>query len=82
MDMKSIQGTQDKVFTKKDILALESGLYGGVNEDGQKVVVGRDKGNGYSVRTIQDNGWHRVCFYDEEGFIEYETYEKGVVKKK
>lgn len=66
-----------RLFTTRDILALESGLYGGENEDGETVMVGRDKGNGYSVRTFQKNGWHRINYYDEEGRPEGETFESG-----
>lgn len=56
---------------------LSSSLYTTTNEDGQKVIVELQKGSGAKVSTLQSNGWYEVAYYDENGEIEFATYEKG-----
>ena len=60
----------------KDILRLDSGLYSGINENGQNVIIQREKGVGYIISTLQYNGWYEVHEYNEEGILESTTYEK------
>lgn len=54
----------------------EKGLYSGVNEDGEKVFVLVDK-NGIIVKTQRKEKpkWLEVQEYDEDGFLEGESYE-------
>ena len=59
-----------------NILALDSGLYSGTNENGQSVIIQRQKGVGYTVSSLQTNGWYEVNEYNEEGILESTTYEK------
>jgi hypothetical protein len=60
-----------------DILSLDTGLYSGTNENGQRCIIQRQKGVGYVVSTLQDNGWYEVKTYDEDGILESVTYEKA-----
>ena len=59
---------------RKFIEETESGLYSGVNEDGDKVAVLVEQGVGLEVLTNQKNGWIRVNEYDEDGCLEIETF--------
>ena len=59
-----------------NILSLDSGLYSGTNEDGKSVIIQRQKGVGYTISTLQDNGWYEVHEYNEEGIFESTTYQK------
>lgn len=59
-----------------NILSLDSGLYSGTNENGKSVIIQRQKGVGYTISTLQDNGWYEVHGYNEEGILESVTYEK------
>ena len=59
-----------------DILSLDTGLYSGTNENGQRCIIQRQKGVGYAVSTLQDNGWYEVKAYNEDGILESVTYEK------
>ena len=60
-----------------NILSLDSGLYSGTNENGEPVIIQRQKGVGYTISKLQDNGWYEVHEYNEEGILEFTTYEKG-----
>ena len=60
----------------ENILELESGLYSGTNENGESVIIQRQKGFGYTISTPQDNGWYEVQEYNEDGILESVTYEK------
>ena len=60
-----------------NILELDTGLYSGTNENGKSVIIQREKGVGYVVSTLQDNGWYEVKNYDEYGILESVTYEKS-----
>lgn len=60
----------------ENILALESGLYSGTNEDGKSVIIQRQKGFGYTISTPQDSGWYEIQEYNEDGMLESVTYEK------
>lgn len=53
----------------------ESSLYGGVNAEGEDVMVNVEKGKGMEVRTFQDNGWLRVNYYNENGYDDGESFE-------
>ena len=64
------------MMNNKEILILDSGLYSGVTEDGKSCIIQRQKGVGYTVSTLQDNGWYEVHAYNEEGILESTTYEK------
>lgn len=54
----------------------ESSLYGGVDEDCNRVAVTIQKGTGMEISTFQSNGWTRVAEYDANGYFVSETYEK------
>ena len=60
----------------KDILNLDSGLYSGTNENGESVIIQRQKGVGFTMSKLQDNGWYEVNEYNEEGILESTTYER------
>ena len=60
-----------------DILSLDSGLYSGTTENGKSCIIQRQKGVGYTVSTLQNNGWYEVKAYDEDDEYEGTTYEKG-----
>ena len=60
-----------------DILVLDSGLYRGTHENGKPCIIQREKGVGYKISTLQDNGWYEVNEYNEEGILETTTYERG-----
>lgn len=60
----------------KEILSLDSGLYSGTTEDGQSCIIQRQKGVGYTVSTLKNNGWYEVNEYNEDGILESTTYEK------
>ena len=62
---------------KNDILSLDSGLYSGTTENGKSCIIQRQKGVGYTVSTLQDNGWYEVKEYNEDGCCEGVTYEKA-----
>lgn len=57
-----------------DLYGDNQGTYGGVNENGEDVLVAIDH-NGIEVSTFQENGWLRKNFYDEDGFDAGESYE-------
>ena len=60
-----------------NILGLDTGLYSGTHENGTSCIIQRQKGVGYAISTLQDNGWYEVNEYNEEGILESTTYEKG-----
>lgn len=60
-----------------NILSLDSGLYSGTDENGKSYIIQRQKGVGYVVSTLQDNGWYEIKEYNEDGFLESTTYEKA-----
>ena len=53
-------------MTIKDILELESGLYM-AEVDGKPVIIGRNVGNGFTIRKESKPGWDEVNEYDEDG---------------
>ena len=55
------------MMNHEEILALEPGLYVGVNEDGEKVVVIRRGGAGFIVKTPTGKRTFWCQEYDEEG---------------
>ena len=59
-----------------DILSLDSGLYSGTNENGKSCIIQRQKGVGFTISKLQDNGWYEVNEYNEEGILESTTYER------
>ena len=59
-----------------NILGLDSGLYSGTTENGKSYIIQRQNGVGYTVSTLQDNGWYEVKEYNENGEYEGTTYEK------
>ena len=64
------------MMTVKEILEKKSGMQSGVNEDGQNVVVMREKGRGFTIMTETHNGWHECIDYDEDGDCEGVRYER------
>lgn len=66
------------MLSTQDIKNLENGLYEGKNEDGQKVIVLRQQGSGWTIKTLNSKGWYEVVYYDEDGYREGETVEKAL----
>jgi len=62
---------------KKFIEETESGIYDGVNVDGEKVLVFLEKNQGMLVKTIKASKpkWYEVIEYDEEGYTVGVMYE-------
>ena len=54
---------------------LESGMYGGTNEDGADIIVLVEKGIIMEVLTFQANGWLRSDEYDARGLHLIETFQ-------
>lgn len=54
---------------------LESGMYGGTNEDGADIIVLVEKGIIMEVLTFQENGWLRSDEYDARGLHLIETFQ-------
>lgn len=63
-------------MNKEKIQKLESGFYGAINEDGKRVYVRRQKGEGWSISTPTHDRWREVAMYDEDGEYEGVTYER------
>lgn len=61
---------------KQFIHENDSGIYSGINADGNDVIVLLEKGKGLKTQLLQTNGWCLVHEYDQNGFCEYEGYEK------
>ena len=57
------------------IKELESGMYGGTNEDGADIIVLVEKGIIMEVLTFQENGWLRSDEYDARGLHLIETFQ-------
>jgi hypothetical protein len=55
---------------------VEPGIYTSEDEDKRKIVVLIDKDMGAEVRTLQNNGWWQIVYYDKFGFVEGTTYLK------
>ena len=64
------------MYTHKKILKLDSGVYEGKTTDGTKIVVLRQKGNGYTIKQEAANKFIWCIDYDEEGYQESIYYEK------
>ena len=64
------------MLNTKEILAKDSGMYSGVNEEGKNVIVLRQKGCGFTTMTETHDGWYECVDYDEEGNQECVRYEK------
>ena len=60
----------------KEILVRESGMYSGIDEEGKKVIVLREKERGFTIMTETHHGWHECVDYDEDGICEGVRYEK------
>ena len=54
---------------------LESGMYGGTNEDGADIIVLVEKGIIMEILTFQENGWLRSDEYDARGLHLIETFQ-------
>ena len=59
-----------------EILEKDTGIYSGIDEDGQYVTVFRQKGYGFTMMTETHNGWFECIDYDEEGNHECVRYER------
>ena len=60
----------------KEILERDSGMYSGIDEEGKKVIIVREKGCGFTTMTETHNGWFECVDYDEDGNCEGVRYEK------
>ena len=60
----------------EEILAQPSGLYSGVNSDGQQVMISRQKNHGFIIMNPTHNGWYECNEYNESGELVGTTYEK------
>ncbi|PJZ18733.1 hypothetical protein CEW46_26940 [Bacillus cereus] len=63
----------DSDAIKKLIATTESSLYGTVNDKGERVLVGLDKGKGMELTIYQSNGWTRIEHYDKDGYRDHEA---------
>lgn len=76
--MRDIVLSFDDPSEIKDFLnANESGIYSGKNVDDQKVIVFVQQGVGLEVKTLQKNDWWVIHSYNEDGYLESETFEKN-----
>ena len=58
------------------ILASAPGTFTTLSEQGNNVIITRRAaGQGFEVRTTQENGWTRIDEYDEAGNLLSEDYE-------
>lgn len=73
---KIVLSFDDPSEIKDFLLSHENGIYTGKNVDGQKVVVFVQQDAGLIVKTLQNNWWI-VHSYDEDGYLEDETFEKN-----
>ena len=55
-------------MTIKEILKLESGLHT-ADVDGKPAVIGRNVGEGFTIRKESKPGWDEVNEYDEDGYF-------------
>jgi len=53
----------------------ENDMYSGHNEEGEMVYVSFDTQNGIVLKTFQSNGWVRVNYFDNEGYVTGETFD-------
>lgn len=49
--------------------------FGGVNAEGEDVLISFDTESGIKLSTFQKNGWLRVNYFDKDGVAEGETFE-------
>ena len=54
------------MMTIREILKKESGLYT-ADVDGKPAIIGRDVGNGFTIRMESKPGWNMINEYDEDG---------------
>lgn len=59
-----------KAFIKE----YKSSIFEGRNQDGERVVIFLDNGEGMDVHTYQSNKWIRVNYYNKDGVMEGETF--------
>lgn len=52
------------------IINLQSGIYIGVDGNGREVVVTREVGSGFTVKTLNSKGVYECEDYSEDGEIE------------
>lgn len=52
------------------IIKLQSGIYTGVDENGKEVVVTREVGSGFTVKTLNSKGVYECEDYSENGDVE------------
>lgn len=65
----------DTDFVKNLIHTTESGMYDSVSEDGEKVIVMLQQGEGMEIYFYQKNGWIRKDEYNHIGLKESELFE-------
>ena len=60
----------------KEILKKESGIYSGIDEEGNRAIILREKGRGFTIMTETHHGWYECVDYDEDGICEGVRYSK------
>ena len=70
------------MMTIREILKKESGLYT-AEVDGKSAIIGRDVGNGLTIRMESKPGWDMINEYDEDGYFVgtvFEAQDKEVIE--
>ena len=59
-----------------ELQSLETGMYSATNEDGEDVIIFRQKGCGWKIQKHTHHDWYETVYYDEDGNQECVTYGK------
>lgn len=70
----NIDLSNEKQF--KELLKRPEGVYGGINEVGEEVMILLDPNSGITAKTYQKNGWIQVSEYNKDG-IKTDDYIEG-----
>lgn len=70
-------GKEGGIMNAKKIQMLDSGIYTAKDADGVEVIIMRQKGEGWSIKTPTHNGWFEVAYYGETGEPEGVGYERA-----
>lgn len=75
--LKNLPNFENREERKEFIDRIESGIYEGLNIDGDKVYVIVEKGRGMDIKTCHKEKpkWFEVVEYDENGFQVSLSYE-------